>query len=257
MTNVMLPQPITRSADHIYSATLPNGEKVGPFTGVTTYLGILDKPALIGWAANETADAAIGMMDGDPRPLSHILDAIGKVGFRKAITSRKDWKRDEAAHLGTEVHHLAEGVINGEARQGSDLAMRHAIIYADWWKESGWTRPLTEVMGINPSVGYGGTADLMARDEAGKLVLADLKTGAKGVFREAVLQLQAYKDFTYIMVGGELRVMPDVDRVVILHVTLDGVRPIELNLDEHDRMAWLDCVDLWRWGKRAGRTGKL
>ena len=250
----MAPQAITRSADHDYWA-LVDGETLGPFPGATRFLSILDKPALVGWAANETADAAIGLMDGDPRPLSHILEAIGKMGFRKAVTARKDWKRDEAAHLGTEVHHLAEGIINGEARQGSDLAMRHAIIYADWWKASGWERPLAEVMGVNPSVGYGGTADLIARDENGKLVLADLKTGAKGVFREAVLQLQAYSHFTYISVNNELRAMPKIDRHVILHVTLDGVRPIELNLDEHDAMAWLDCVDLWRWGQR--RKGKL
>lgn len=255
----MAPQPITRSADHRYTY-----EGV-TYPGVTTMLKVLDKSdALMSWAARQTAEAALNLIHAKDSPgfidstaLIALLDSVGRKGTIRALTSRSSWQRDEAAQLGTEVHRLAESM-HSDAGQYTlptlpDGIRKRIEAYADWWNASGWTRPLTEVMGVNPSVGYGGTLDLLARDADGRLVLADIKTG-KGVYREAILQLTAYGDFTvmqYPTLGQwKLAVMPKVDRYVILHVTLDGVREVELTVGQDERMAWLDCVDLYRWTQK-------
>lgn len=247
----MLPQPITSTADHRYTY-----EGV-TYHSVTTMLRVLDKSdGLVPWAANQTAEAfRVLWQEGGPDAINALTLATGWDGVRKAVTDRHRWQRDEAAQLGSEVHRLAElHLTTGLTDHIPDDGIRRRVdAYAEWWRNSGWSRPLTEVMGVNPSVGYGGTLDLLARDADGRLVLADIKTG-KGVYREAILQLAAYGDFTvmqYPTLGQwKIAVMPKVDRYVILHVTLDGVREIELTVGQDERMAWLDCVDLYRWAQK-------
>lgn len=256
----MVPPPIQRSADHRYTyegVTHP---------GVTSILKVLDKSdALMSWAARQTAEAALNMMDSDtlmePSSLQVMLSSVGKEGAIKALTSRSSWQRDEAAQLGSEVHRLAERLLSTTEEPTISPVPAVALrvqAYADWWQASGWSRPLTEVMGVNPSVGYGGTLDLLARDADNRLVLADIKTG-KGVYREAILQLAAYGDFTVMQYPSgddwKIAVMPTVDRYVILHVTLDGVREVELTVGQDERMAFLDCVDLARWTQKV--NGRL
>ena len=83
----MPPLMITRSADHHYTyggVTYP---------GVTGILKVIDKSdALMAWAARQTAEAALALID-----TPQVLAAVGPEGFVKAVTSRTSWKRDEAA----------------------------------------------------------------------------------------------------------------------------------------------------------------
>lgn len=197
------------------------------------------------YGATNAAKAALHMHQAGA--LQALLDSTGPDGFIKALADRHRWERDQAAQLGSAVHTLAEKPA-GDDEHPDGAVMARVRAYRDWWRNSGWTKPLTEVIGVNPSVGYGGTLDLMARDEQGRLTLADIKTGS--VWREAVLQVTAYGDFTVILVNGKLSVMPKVDRYVILAVTNDGVRPIDVEVGQAEHMAWLDCVDLYRWTKK-------
>ncbi len=101
-------------------------------------------------------------------------------------------------------------------------------------------------------MGWGGTFDLLAYDRDGKTVLADIKTG-KGVYKEAVLQLAAYgmakivQPATDGILPAQTYPMPLPDRYVILHVTADGVREIEIAVGTAERMAFLACLDLYHW----------
>lgn len=237
----MVPPPIQRSADHRYTK---DGVE---HPGVTGILNVApSKHDWLGpWNARMAATAAVEMYEKGA--LGTLIETTGRDGAIKALSSSANWKRDEAARLGSAVHKLAE---TREYEHATEGVRKRAEAYADWWNGSGWTRPLVEVMGINPDVGYGGTFDLMARDPDGKLTLADIKTGST-IGRESILQLTAYGMFHLIQyaVGDDWRLvtMPEVERYVILHVTLDGVRPIDINVGQAERMAWLDCVDLARW----------
>lgn len=248
MTLTMQKPAISRSSDHRYTfqdITYP---------GVTTILKVLDKSdALMAWAARQTAEAALGMVNdnGDraDSPLFHLFDTVGKEGTIKALTSRSGWKRDEAATLGTAVHDLADQyVTTGVMPDLTDGTRKRVEAYGDWWKASGWHLRLSEAVLVSPAGGYGGTLDLLCRDRDGRTVLADLKTG-KGVYREAGLQLTAYGAAEYISAMGSPVVypMPKVDRYVILHVTESGVREIEVPVGESEQIAWTACCALYRW----------
>jgi hypothetical protein len=231
---------ISRSPDHRYTYA---GET---YPGVTGILRVLDKSdALMAWAARNTAEAALATLDN----LAHLKDTVGPEGVIKLLTSRSSWKRDEAANLGTQVHELADLVVKSEPTPPMSEAVRGRVLaYVDWWKASGWTLRLSEALVVNPTEGYGGTFDLLARDRDGRTVLADIKTG-KAIYHEAVLQLAAYGMATYVApMGSEVAYpMPEPDRYVILHVTLDGVREVEISIGDLERSAFLACSYLAAW----------
>jgi len=237
--------PISRSADHQYTFD----GKVYP--GVTSILKVLDKSdALMAWASRQTAEAALEQLDN----LAGLRDTVGPDGVIRALTSRSSWKRDEAAQLGTDVHYLAEQVIHG--RDVGDLADRgEATIgrvkaYVDWLSTCGWKMRLAESMIVHPLAGYGGTFDLLAYDADGRTVLADLKTG-RNVYRESVLQMAAYGMAVLVQPNGSQITWPmtEVDRYVILHVTMDGVREIEVPVGQAEQAAFLACIELYKWSE--------
>jgi hypothetical protein len=144
---------------------------------------------------------------------------------------------------------LTSGLTAEDVADMDESTLKRVNVYAEWWKASGWRKRLSEAMVVFPSTGYGGTFDLLAYDEDGRTVLADLKTGGSGVYREAILQLTAYGMAPLVQPAGTGQVfpMPTIDRYVIVHVQATKVRTIEVSVGEAERMAFLDCIDLWRW----------
>ena len=238
---------IIRTDDHRYiyqGVTYP---------GVTSVLKVLDKSgALMTWAAKETAHAMLAIADNPG--IDAMVNMVGRDGLIKAATSRANWQRDEAAQLGSAVHQWADEHIRGvDHAPLSETAMLYTQHYAEWWQRSGWKLRLSEaviVSTVEPGVheGWGGTFDLLCFDAEGRTVLADIKTG-KGVYREAILQLAAYGMAQYVSPMGAPQVypMPNVDRYVVIHVTKDGVKPIELDVGAMEWAAWLSALDLYRW----------
>lgn len=230
---------IHRSEDHRYTfdgVTYP---------GVTSILKVLDKSdGLMAWAAKLAAEAAVDM--AQQGALMPLLESVGRDGTIKALTSRSGYKRDEAAALGSRVHELADALVTGrELPAMSEQVMRRVDRYAEWWAAAGWRVRVSEALLINPGVGYGGTLDLLAYDRDGRTVLADLKTGR--LYKEAVLQLAAYSRATWAESDGALYAMPKVDRYVLLNVTDDGVREVEVSVGELELEAWSACLQISRW----------
>jgi len=250
-----------RSVDHKYTATEDDGTSV-TVPGTTDILSVIDKSdALMAWAANNTADAALDLARrrvGAYSALEILLEVVGPEGVRKALTSRSAWQRDSAAALGSRVHGWADKLLtvglSAEDMASMDPAtLKRVQAYAKWWSESGWTLRLTEALVYHPTVGYGGTFDLLAYDAEGKTVLADLKTGAS-VYREAILQLAAYGMAPLVQPAGGERtfIAPKPDRYVVLHVLSTKVNVKEVHVGEAETMAFLDCVDLYRWLEKTG-----
>jgi hypothetical protein len=267
---------IQRTQDHRYiyqGVTYP---------GVTSVLRVLDKSGpLMVWAARETAEAALLLHEGATfdaslaaggdavyNPNVHVsgidtlMAAVGRDGVKKALTDRANWKRDEAAQLGTDIHKWADDHISGrDPAPLSETAMLYTQHYAEWWSNAGWRLRLSEAVVLSPSVegvhgGYGGTFDLLCYDADGRTVLADIKTG-KGVYREAILQLAAYGAAELVSPMGSQSVypMPAIDRYVVIHVTRDGVREVELSIGSREWTAWWACLDLYAWTETV--KGKL
>jgi hypothetical protein len=188
--------------------------------GVTTVLGVLDKPALVGWAATTAAEATAEACSNGIPP-----DEAKKIG-RAAVFQR----RDKAADLGTRAHALVEAHFAGEDILGIDISdddnakafvcARRAIEHIERTcdrvvlSETAYTSPL----------GFGGTLDLVVERD-GKLLIADLKTG-KGVHDEVVPQLAAYR---FLLSCANVI----VDSGLVFHVPVDGEE-----VTEHEISSW-------------------
>jgi len=234
----MAPRQITRSANHDYTYA---GKT---YPGTTNILKIIDKSGpLMVWAANNTAEAAIELVAELPKMLAE----IGPKGVKAALRERGTRKRDDASQLGTDVHDLADRMIKGEPLPEMSDAIRVRVEHvARWWEASGWVARASEAMLVNPEMQYGGTLDLLAYDREGRTTLLDYKTGA-GVYKEVVLQLTAYSDATYIESDKGFFTMPKVDRCMVLHVTTEGAREIDIVTGNLERLAWSACRDIYDW----------
>lgn len=218
--------------------------------GVTGIISVVDKSdVLMKWAARNTAEAAILQAANLPG----LLETSGKEGVIRLLAERSSWKRDTAADLGTDLHGYADRISQGEDIAKDtvpEAAWARAAAYAEWWQESGWKRRITEAYVINRTLGYGGTIDLLAYDETGRTVLADVKSG-KGVYGETILQLAGYGGAEFIApVNSPVAYpMPGIDRYAVLHVTDAGVRVIDVDITDADRAAFQSCIPLAAWRK--------
>jgi hypothetical protein len=143
-----------------------DGENV---PGVTTALGVINKPALLAWAWQCGVDG---------------------IDFRKS--------RDQAADIGTLAHWLCECYLKGVAPDTSefskadiDKAENAFVKFLSWWDSMGLTLVESECQLVSERYKFGGTLDIMAKDKAGKLFLCDIKT-SKGIYPEMFYQLAAY-----------------------------------------------------------------
>ena len=237
---------ITRTPDHHYEF-----EGV-TYPGVTGVLKVLDKSGpLMAWASRMTAEAAITLHDSIPL----ILSTSGRDGAIQALTARSGWQRDEAASLGSQVHAIADQIHRGIETDYHGPGEAKVRQYLEWYERANWRVRATEAFVINPEAGYGGTLDLLAYDGDGRTVLADLKTG-RAVYRETALQLAAYGRAKFLdPQDGLLYAMPEIDRYVVLHVTDDGVREIEMAVGSDEWAAFKACIVLARWTAAAkGRS---
>jgi hypothetical protein len=216
------------------------------YPGVTSIVGVIDKSKpLMMWSSRLTAEAALDQLD----TLPELVKKNGRPGVVRLLTDQASWRKDEAASIGTAIHTFAERVANGDELGEVPESIRVRVPhYVDWFAASGWRRRLTEALVINPTLGYGGTLDLLAYDQDGRTVLADVKSG-KNIYPETTLQLLAYGEAEMVAPQGSPTAypMPAIDRYVVLHVTESGVEPIELEPTEEDREALRSCIPLARW----------
>lgn len=145
---------------------LEDGTKV---PGVTTVLGILNKPALIIWA--------------------------NRLGLQGIDSSKY---RDEMADIGTLAHQMILDYFNKVATDTSDysknqidLAENCLLSFWEWGKGHKIEVLMAEKQLVSSQYGYGGTIDCFCKlDE--QLTLLDFKTG-KAIYPEMLYQLAAYE----------------------------------------------------------------
>lgn len=137
--------------------------------GVTTVLGIIDKPALLKWAWE------CGMAGED---------------FRKA--------RDKAASIGTLAHWMVECHLRGLEPDTSEFpatdigkAENAALKFMGWWEGAGYRLLASELQLVHEVERYGGTLDILAVRKDGAVVLVDIKT-SRAIYGDYWRQVAAY-----------------------------------------------------------------
>lgn len=186
--------------------------------GVTTILGVLDKPGLLYWASRLAAEAtAAAIVDGGhPAPMA--IEIGRKTPFAK---------RDKAADLGTLAHACVEAHYAGEpwpdapdsAKACADRVITHiakagyVVVASEWsstWGEHGY--------------GFAGTLDLVVQRD-GILYIADLKTGS--LVDSVVPQLGAYR-----MLWNRHNADKALLSGVVFHARVDGTEVKEVRLSQ-------------------------
>jgi hypothetical protein len=175
------------------------------------------------WALGKVVDRAVDdvgslnrmIIDNDP-----VTAKAAKAWLRSASTE----ERDRAADLGTRVHDAAtSGRVPGEV---SPDVRSFLIQYRDWLETTGVTILTVERQVYNPTLGYAGTFDLLARFPDGRVFVVDIKTG-KGTYSDHALQCVGYAMAEFV---GEndvrdekvTRLLLEADGIAILHIRPDG-----------------------------------
>jgi hypothetical protein len=218
-----------------------DGEKL---VGVTTALGVLDKPALRDWIARTTAERAIDEWDElGELPISQRLERI-RWGARD--------KTQAAALRGTQIHDLGEKVAHGAEVDVPDEHVGPVEAYARWLDEWQVETFATETPLASTVHKYGGTADLWGKVGRldGALYLLDIKTG-KGVYDEAAWQLAAYRYADLMLLDGAEVQVPEVAGVYVAHVLPDDVRMLPVEANPETFRSFLYILQAYREVERA------
>ena len=205
--------------------------------GVTTILGILDKPAIPKWAARVVAEYVADNPDG----LEH-LRAMGRGPMVEALRNMPWQRRDEAADRGTTLHDFAERILNGEDVELDESdpllpVVENAIAFMEDWR----IEPLlVEAACASREHRWAGTLDLIAtytRPDTGHsgVGVFDWKSG-KALYPEYVWQLAAYGHAEFTGLGGDEQPIPECDAAFGVQIRADGydVAPFAYGPDIYD-----------------------
>jgi len=136
--------------------------------GVTTILGILNKPALVKWANN------LGLQGIDSTKYRDEMADIGTLAHQMIVDYFNEVETDTADYSENQI----------------DLAENCLLSFWEWEKGHKIEVIMAEAQLVS-SLGYGGTIDLYCELD-GILSLVDFKTG-KAIYPEMFYQLAAYR----------------------------------------------------------------
>lgn len=211
-----------------------------PATGVTTIIGVLAKPALIGWAARmavEFMEKAITSGEYDLTDKAVLGDLL------KEAENAHRKKKEVAGEHGTDTHALVEEWIRG-ALGGHVLVDEKFLQIAPFIK---WTEEnvdhflFAERQMYDETLFIGGTADFAYIGKDGKKYIADFKTSSGIYGIDYWLQVSAYR----MLAEGEGD--EPYDGAVVVRLGKDGSFEVQ-QLNEYVlyKEAFLACLTLYR-----------
>jgi hypothetical protein len=252
---------------------------------VTTIIGALDKPALLYWASEQSALAAVhfektwrGMLADDEPDCSHTdANSCAAVKWLRDARFRRPKGLHSATELGELVHVACEAYALTGTKPKVDPEVQPFLDQFDaWLQRFGPSYQATEVAVYHPELGYAGTADAFLTIE-GVRYIADYKSTRKHLDaqgrpttpypEQVALQLAAYRWAKYAAVWRPRRMekfrrryyllgpdeqalaapVPQVDTGLVIHLTPEACEAFPLVCDETVFEAYLAAQDAARW----------
>jgi hypothetical protein len=212
-----------------------------PAVGVTTAMGVLGKPALINWAANITAAYAVDHWDQlTAEPPSKRLDILKRARYADV---------DQASRRGTDVHALAEKLVQGGEVDVPDELAGHVESTVKFLNEWEPEPILTETVVAHLHWRYCGTADGVFRLRDGSVMIYDWKTSRSGLYAESALQLAAYAHAeVYLDNDGVEQPMSALGIAggLGVHIRSDGYDVYRLDISDAVFKDFLHCLWCYR-----------
>lgn len=212
------------------------------YPSVTTILGVINKPALMTWAAKKAAEFALS----DPL----IYDTPEKCAG--AIYEKKE----SAAERGSDAHMVAESyALQPDATEA--VYGKHPFFPAikAFFQQMKPEVMYAEVVLVNRAMAYAGTCDLIARMADGTTYVIDYKT-SKAVYPEYHLQVEAYRNSDLIILKDGMRIetTPMAEKTAVVLLRDDGT--YQWSVVNGDLQAFLAAEILFHWqNKQKSRNG--
>lgn len=206
---------------------------------VTTVLGIIDKPALVGWASRTTAESI----------RTNLTPMVGKVLTNEMlqehvhVSKRYPSKvKADAGDFGTRMHEAIEQILNGrEPTIAPDIAQA-VDSFRLWWESVDLEIKFTELHLASIKHGYGGGTDVVAMNRKTLTpVICDWKS-SNGIWDEMALQVSAYYHAYWEMTGDQ----PESAWIVRLGKDRPEFEARKVEDIDGAFKAFLAALELWR-----------
>jgi len=214
-----------------------------PLTGVTTILGVIAKPALIQWAANECIKyikekqpkvTKIGQEDYIIYTKNQLHDLL------EAAKVSHAGKRDKTADIGTQVHSWIEKYVKGKNPKRNKKIGHITDNFVKWSIENKVKFLKSEIRVYSEKYWYAGTFDLLF-EMNGKKYIGDIKTTSGIYGREPFAQMAGYQ------ICLEEHGNKDIEARMIIRCGKDGAFETKESFDyETDKKIFLASLELYR-----------
>jgi hypothetical protein len=239
---------LTRDERHVYYTSYP-GEPDLVLPGVTGVLNALAKPAIVKWAQNTVAQAAV-LHRGE---LEKWVAVGGVDGAIDLLRKAAETKRDAAASIRSQVHALADAIVKGQPVVIPEELAPFVSAYQQWIEDFKPDFLAVEEMIVGD--GYAGTFDSIAVI-AGETWLLDIKTGATGPYKDTALQLAAYGNAYFIGRPNDpvKYAIPPVDQYGVIRVRPEGAELIPYDVTDAEYEAFLSVKNTYVWERLRGKS---
>lgn len=216
-------------------------------TGVTTILGVIAKPMLIQWAANEAVKYI--------RENANIVDV--EAGFDlevwedllKAASVAHRKKKEAAGDKGKDVHAQIEVLIKSSLDTGTPISgtsdneqVQHFI---DWAVSNKVKFLVSEEKVFSRKLWVAGTIDFVCEID-GEVWIGDIKTSS-AIYPEHFFQTAGYQKLMEDMADGDGGMPVNVKGHIILNVRKDGTFEEKRSISNSDNLsAFMAALTLYR-----------
>jgi hypothetical protein len=222
-------------------------------TGTTTVLRVIDKPALIQWAANMACTAMETAM-AFAQVNNYDLDKI-KSEFPLWLADAKSAhrkKKEDAGAKGTDIHAVVEGLIKESMKTSGYIDYKgeesQVLHFVNWALENKVKFLASEERIYSKEWWVGGTCDFLCEID-GNLWLGDIKTSS-GIYPEHFFQTAAYQKM-YEEMGLHLNFAGNV----ILLLRKDGTFEEKRSVSNVDNLkAFEAALTLYRVIEKINKT---
>ena len=232
-----------------------------PLTGVTTILGVIAKPALIQWSADE-AVKYLGWfnekyctdkekaLEEFSEKWTHEISKLGGSEFYQMLCDARVQhakRKKDAGTVGTDVHAEIEKYVklmiqdqDGQAMQMNGYDNPLVEKFVKWAVENKLKFLESEKHVYSKELWVGGIADLLLMKD-GRKFIADIKT-ASAIYPEHFYQMSAYQ-----LCLEEMGIAKDVVGSIVIRCGKDGSFETAEHFDyETDKKAFLGALDIYR-----------
>lgn len=170
--------------------------------GVTTILGVLAKPQLLGWYARTEREAILDLMGDDSWTAGNLEPCLPRTdeGDPRPFA---DIRKEKAADLGTIVHARIEAWLTGQELEPDGLdpeQFRESVHGFDrfrrWFDGKGFTLVASELQMVSEAMQVGGTMDVAVKDKTAEgICVVDIKSSKASKwwpYKEHKAQPQTY-----------------------------------------------------------------